>query len=175
MKRLYLLRHAKSSWKNPKLTDFERPLNKRGKKDAPAMGKFLKSKNITIDLFISSPAKRARKTAQKVAKAFGYPKEAILFLPELYEANIVDLLEVVHSISDNVSSLLLVGHNPALNDFANLLLYDAHLENIPTAGIVAIEFSHNSWKNIEENTGKLLFFEYPKKLFASPVQVLHQN
>ncbi len=165
MKTLYLLRHAKSSWKNPELLDFERPLNRRGKKDAPAMGKFLKSKEVEIELLLCSPAKRACKTAKKVAKEIAYPKQKILYKKEIYEANVADLFGVVQETPNAIASLMIVGHNPSLNDFANLLLSENPIENIPTAGIVAISLSINSWQEIEENTGKLLFFEYPKKIF----------
>lgn len=170
MKILYLLRHAKSSWKEPELSDFERPLNRRGKKDAPAMGAFLKAKNIRLELIVSSPAKRAKKTAKKVAKAMGYPKEKIYFNREIYEANVADLFGIVHELSDQLSSVMLVGHNPSLNDLANLLLPESPIENIPTAGVVAIAFEVNSWREIEENTGKLIFFEYPKKIFPETIQ-----
>ncbi|PKQ70374.1 phosphohistidine phosphatase SixA [Raineya orbicola] len=170
MKTLYLLRHAKSSWKNPELADFERPLNRRGKKDAPAMGKFLKFQKVQIDLIVCSPAKRTRKTAKKVAKEIFYPKQKILYKKEIYEANIADLFSVVQETPNEIHSLMLVGHNPSLNDFANLLLPENPIENIPTAGIVAISFAVNSWQEIEENTGKLLFFEYPKKLFPNTKQ-----
>ncbi len=170
MKTLYLLRHAKSSWKNPELLDFERPLNRRGKKDAPAMGKFLKSQKIEIEMLVCSPAKRTRKTAKKVAKEIAYPKQQILYKKEIYEANVADLFGIVQETPNEISSLMLVGHNPSLNDFANLLLSENPIENIPTAGIVAISFAVNSWQEIEENTGKLLFFEYPQKLFPSTEQ-----
>jgi phosphohistidine phosphatase len=163
MKILYLLRHAKSSWSNPELTDFQRPLNRRGKKDAPMMGKILANKGVKIDLLISSPAERAKKTAKKVAKQIAYPKEKIVFKQEIYEARIADLLNIIHQTPNNINSLMLVGHNPTFTDLANLLCGNFHTENIPTAGVFAIAFHCKIWAEIEENTGKLLFFEYPKK------------
>ncbi|GAB4124171.1 MAG: histidine phosphatase family protein [Raineya sp.] len=163
MKILYLLRHAKSDWSNVELSDFQRPLSKRGKKDAPFMGKILANKKIKIDLMVSSPAKRAKKTAKKVAKQIAYSKEKIVFNEEIYEANIVDVLAVIHQTPDTINSLMLVGHNPTFTDLANLLCKDFHTENIPTAGIFAIAFPHKTWAEIEENTGNFLFFEYPKK------------
>lgn len=163
MKILYLLRHAKSSWSNVELPDFQRPLNRRGKKDAPLIGKVLVSKGVKIDLIISSPAKRAKKTAKKVAKQIVYPKEKIVFNEEIYEARIADLLNIIHQIPQEINSLMLVGHNPTFTDLANLLCSDFHTENIPTAGVIAISFPYESWSEIEENTGNFLFFEYPKK------------
>lgn len=169
MKILYLLRHAKSSWSNMELPDFQRPLSKRGKKDAPFMGKILADKKVKIDLIVSSPAKRAQKTAKKVAKQIAYPKEKIVFNQEIYEANLVDVLAVIHQTPDTINSLMLVGHNPTFTDLANLLCSNFQTENIPTAGIFAIAFPHKIWAEIEENTGNFLFFEYPKK-YSQPTQ-----
>ena len=163
MKILYLLRHAKSSWSNMELPDFQRPLNRRGKKDAPLMGKVLAAKKIKIDLMVSSSAKRAKKTAKKLAKQIVYPKEKIVFNQDIYEAHIADLLNVIHQVPNEINSLMLVGHNPTFTDLANLLCSDFHTENIPTAGVLAISFPCENWLEIEENTGNFLFFEYPKK------------
>lgn len=163
MKTLYLLRHAKSSWANPEIPDFQRPLNKRGKKDAPMMGRILANKGVKVDLILSSPAKRAKKTAKKVAKQIKYSKEKIVFKQEIYEARIADLLTAIHQTPNEINSLMLVGHNPTLTDLANLLCSDFHTENIPTAGVFAIVFHCKTSAEIEENMGNLLFFEYPKK------------
>jgi len=163
MKTLYLLRHAKSSWKQPETPDFERPLNSRGKKDAPFMGKILQAKNANIDLIISSPAKRAKKTARKVAKQIAYKKEKIVLNQEVYEANISEIFNILQQINGGINSMMLVGHNPTLTDVANLLLKDSKIENIPTSGVVAITFDCQKWAEIEETKGNLLFFEYPKK------------
>lgn len=163
MKTLYLLRHAKSSWKQPEIPDFERPLNRRGKKDAPLMGKILKEKNLNLDLIISSPAKRAKKTAKKIAKQIAYKKEKIVLNQEIYEANISEIFDVLQQTDHNVNSLMLVGHNPTFTDVANLLLKNTKIENIPTSGVVAIHFDCQKWSEIEEIKGNLIFFEYPKK------------
>ncbi len=163
MKILYLLRHAKSSWSDLELPDFQRPLNRRGKKDAPMMGKILANKDVKIDLLISSPAKRAKKTAKKVAKQIAYPKEKIVFNQEIYEAHIADILNIIHQTHTEINSLMLVGHNPTFTDLANLLCKDFHIENIPTAGIFAIAFPYKNWTDVEENSGDFIFFEFPKK------------
>lgn len=127
------------------------------------MGKILAKKGIKVDLILSSPAKRAKKTAKKVAKQIAYPKEKIVFNQEIYEARIADVLNVIHQIPKEISTLMLVGHNPTFTDLANLLCSDFHTENIPTAGVFAIRFHCETWAAIEENMGNLLFFEYPKK------------
>lgn len=168
MKTLYLLRHAKSSWKQPEIPDFERPLNTRGKKDASLMGKLLKEKSLNIDVIISSPAKRAKKTAKKVAKKIAYKKEKIVLKQEIYEANISEIFGILEQINADIHSVMLVGHNPTLTDVANLLLKDAKIDNIPTAGVVAITFNCQKWSEIEEIKGNLIFFEYPKKYNEVP-------
>lgn len=160
---LYLLRHAKSSWKDSSLYDFDRPLNKRGKRDAPFMGGVLKDKGVLPDLIISSPAKRAITTARKVAKEIGYPKDHIIGNENIYEASVSDLLDLINALDDSLNSAMLVGHNPTFTALANYLTDTASFDNVPTCGVVAIAFPGNDWKGVDEGTGKLLFFEYPKK------------
>ena len=130
------------------------------------MGRILAAKGVKVDLVMSSPAKRAKKTAKKVAKQLAYTKEKIVFNQEIYEARIADLLTTIHQTPKEINSLMLVGHNPTLTDLANLLCSDFHTENIPTAGVFAIVFHCKTWAEIEENMGNLLFFEYPKKYKA---------
>ena len=163
MKTLYLVRHAKSSWDFPQLDDFERPLNKRGKKDAPRMGQFLSQEGIKADLLLSSPAKRALKTAKKIAKELGYEKEEIHTDRSLYHAWPERLLKVLVELNDIHSTVMLFGHNPGLTEFGNELC-GASIDNIPTAGVVGIEFDVNHWRDIGYKSGKLLFFYYPKGL-----------
>jgi len=155
IKTLYIARHAKSSWKDMSLSDFERPLNKRGKRDAPFMASLLKEKGIHPELILSSPAKRAKKTAKQYHKALGGD---LLFDGGIYEAPLMNLLELVKEALQNVDSMMIVGHNPdmtALND----VLSDKSIFNIPTAGIVGIIFEDE----VAPHKGKQLFFEYPKK------------
>jgi phosphohistidine phosphatase len=160
MKTLYLTRHAKSSWKQPELSDFERPLNKRGKRDAPFMGEILEKKGINPDLIISSPAKRAKKTAIAIAEKLGYKTKKILYDENIYEASNRELVSIVKQFDDNCNSVIMFGHNPGLTMLHNFLC-GYYIDNIPTCGVVALEFN-SSWKDLREKTGKLLFFEHPK-------------
>ncbi len=162
MKTLYLVRHAKSSWDYPHLADIDRPLNGRGKKNAPEMGRRLREKGILPNQLISSPAKRAYKTAKEIAKQLGYPEHKIRIDHDIYHAGQSSLLEVVRSQTDEVESLMLFGHNPGFTHFANALANES-IANVPTAGIVAIRFDQG-WDGIDYGDGELIFFDYPKRL-----------
>ncbi len=166
MKKLYLARHAKSSWKEPDLDDFDRPLNKRGKRDAPFIGQKLKEKNILPDMIISSPAKRAITTAKELASQMGFPKDNIVLDENIYEASGGELLSIIQQVNDKHESLMLVGHNPAFTSLHNYLA-DQYIDNIPTCSIAFIDLNVDSWKEVEPNTGTLVDFEYPKKYFKS--------
>lgn len=171
MKTLYLVRHAKSSWADPSLDDQLRPLNKRGLRDAPVMGQRLVGYQARVDAIWSSPARRAVETAQCLARALKVPRKEIELHERLYTSAINDLLLEIRSCPDEVKRLLVVGHNPVITEFANFLLdrgRDTGIEQIPTCGIVAIEFSLSSWRQIREKEGQFLFFDYPKK-GAAPV------
>lgn len=159
MKRLYLVRHAKSSWKYD-LNDFDRPLNERGEFDAPLMGKILLEKEVKPDYLLSSPASRAIKTATIIAEYLKY-KDPIGTLNSLYHASAANLLQVVRNIKQPSQQLMLFGHNPGLTTFANQLTMDK-IDNIPTCGIYAVEFVVESWSELNLERGKLLFFDYPK-------------
>ena len=137
MKRLYVIRHAKSSWNNPVLTDFERPLNKRGKQNAPFMGKRLKESEVQPDFFLASPAKRALKTAKTIAKEIDFPKKHIVTDESIYLAGVSTLLTVIRNIDDSCHQVILVGHNPGLTELAEYLT-NQRFDNIPTCGIVCI-------------------------------------
>ena len=153
---LYLLRHAKSSWKDPNLSDFDRPLNKRGKHDAPFMAEKMKAKGIRPESIISSPAKRAKKTA----RIFSEILESPLYLDaKLYAASIEEMLWIIEKSFETQDEVMVVGHNPELT-VLNDLLSDKEIFNIPTAGIVAIRF--NAYP-IETHQGEQLFFAYPKQ------------
>jgi phosphohistidine phosphatase len=162
MKTLYLARHAKSSWDMPELKDTERPLNGRGKKDAPMMGKLLKEMDEYPDLIISSPAKRAFSTAKRIASEIGYPRKKIRVNDALYMADTNEFMFVISDTKKSVNRLMLVSHNYGVTHFANYIS-GSDIDNIPTAGIVRIDFNIASWKDIQEKKGKVMFFEYPKK------------
>lgn len=162
MRRLYLIRHAKSSWAEPGIRDFDRPLNSRGKLDAPFMGKRLAAYGVHPDLILASQAKRARKTALSIAEAVDYPAADIVFSEAIYEAGVADLLQILAQAPADAGSLFLVGHNFTITDLAENLTGQS-IGNIPTCGIVGIEFSAVSWADVGPGTGRLLFFDSPKK------------
>jgi len=162
IKTLYIARHAKSSWDDSSLSDFERPLKKRGEKDAPMMGKILYSKDVQPDLIISSPAQRAISTAHILATEIKYPIENIVTNEAIYEASTSTLLDIIEQLDDTLKSVMLIGHNPSFTRLANYLT-EQYFDNIPTCGVVAIAFDVLEWKMIEKNSGKVMFFEYPKK------------
>ncbi|MDX1707788.1 MAG: histidine phosphatase family protein [Desulfobacterales bacterium] len=162
MKTLYLARHAKSSWKYPKLDDFERPLNKRGRKSAPLMGSVLAKLKVAPDLIISSPANRAAMTARVLASAIEYPLESIQYSEAIYEFSEIALIEVIQQIDDALESVMIFGHNPALTGLANYVA-DQSISNIPTCGVFCAELNVSSWADVSEQCGKMVFFEFPKK------------
>lgn len=162
MKTLYLLRHAKSSWDNPDLKDFERPLSERGLRDAPRMGERFVEKGHELQCIISSPAVRAKTTAKLFAEAIGFSADEIASNPELYFAGTGMFLKAASLLDDECSSAMLVGHNPAITDFANLMA-NADIDNIPTAGLVELRIDLQSWSDIETGMAELIDFDYPKK------------
>lgn len=163
MKKLYIIRHAKSSWKDIALDDFNRPLNKRGKQNAPFMGSRLRAKGVKPDIILSSPAKRAKSTAKMIAKEMSYNKK-IVFDSNIYEASADDLRKIIAGVDNRYKTLFLVGHNPSLNELAKYFLdFDA---NIPTCGIVEIAFACKRWADIDPNNAKFLSFDYPKKVMS---------
>jgi phosphohistidine phosphatase len=161
MKTLILVRHAKSSWEEAGIDDFDRPLNERGKHDAPVMAKRLKDKNIDIDIFISSPAKRALRTAKYFAEEFEFDKKEIEEINKLYGASISTFLEVVSEINDKHKVTALFSHNPGITDFVNTLT-SVHIDNMPTCSIFAIQADADKWADFARSEKKFLFFDYPK-------------
>jgi phosphohistidine phosphatase len=161
MKRLTIMRHAKSSWDDFSLSDYARPLNERGLRDAPLMGEVLSKKDLDLDLFLSSPAKRAKTTAEIIANAIGFGAENITYQESIYESSEFNLLMMIKGLDETVNSCMIVGHNPALTAIINKLS-NFTLLNLPTAGVVSIEFS-TPWSEIAPYKGEMLFYEYPKK------------
>jgi phosphohistidine phosphatase len=144
MKTLLILRHAKSSWKFPDLSDHDRPLNRRGKRDAPRMGKILKERGLVPDLVISSTATRAKDTAEAVAKYSGYKGKRIRFKP-LYAAEPGAYLAVLRELTDNYQRVLIVGHNPGVEELIELLTGEIHI--VPTCTLAQIEFDIEKWSD----------------------------
>jgi phosphohistidine phosphatase len=163
LKRLTLVRHAKSSWKDPELTDFDRPLSKRGKQDAPRMGERLAGRDSRPELILSSPAKRARKTAKLMARKLELAAaDRLILVMEIYEAEPEALLKVIRGLDDRWAHVLLIGHNPGLTELGNLLA-DCGIENIPTCGALCLDFAAESWRSLGPQSGTLVFYDYPKK------------
>lgn len=182
MKYLFLVRHAKSSWEDPDLTDRERPLNSRGKEDAPRIGKALKRRlntlallgGITLEegqptkqspdyeeqlLILTSPAKRARKTAKLIAAEIG--AKDIRINEDIYGASSLELVDIIRSMNDSVDRLMIVGHNPTMTIFVNELI-DRGLANMPTCGVACISSETDTWRNF--SSPNLEFYLFPKDL-----------
>jgi phosphohistidine phosphatase len=152
MKTLFILRHAKSSWSEPDLADFDRPLNDRGKAAAPFMGELVRKKGLAPDVIFSSPAVRAKKTA-KLFKEGGKFDADIIFDDRIYEASPGTLLYVAAEASDEHMSVMLVGHNPGMEGVVRVLT--GHAESMPTAAVAVIDLEIEAWSDIASGIGKL--------------------
>lgn len=161
MKTLTIVRHAKSSWNHPGLTDRERPLNKRGERDAPIMGVRIAEADIRPSLIVSSPAVRAWTTASIVANALNYPQEFLQREKDLYLASLNDILDVVVAQDNGFNNLMLFGHNPGMTQFANYLS-PGLTNNLPTAGVVSVNIDQDSWNLYQQPATELVFYSYPK-------------
>lgn len=158
MKRLYLVRHAKSSWDN--LPDFDRPLSKRGKHDAPRMGDYLRSiRQVRPDYVLCSSAKRVRSTAKRLLKALEYPKDRVVWDERIYSGHSDDVLAMIRRIENRYGEVMVIGHNPDMTELANTLT-GVHIADVPTCGVVCIDFEVDSWADVRR--GNLVFFEVPK-------------
>jgi phosphohistidine phosphatase len=164
MKSILLIRHAKSSWDDMSMPDIDRPLNDRGKRDAPVMAERLLDRKVDIDAFISSPAKRARKTAEIFSKAFGQEKKEVELKEELYEAGEKDFASVVASLPNDQNVVAIFSHNPGITEYANTLT-STRIDNIPTSGIFAVKAETNDWKTFASAAKQMWFFDYPKNTF----------
>ena len=160
-KKLLIVRHAKSDWGNARITDFNRPINERGKSNAPIMGKRLKEKGIFPDTVISSPALRAITTAKLVTHELGFTTAKIKLEKSIYEATCATLLKIVNDFDNEHEMVALFGHNNGITDLA-VYLTDAEIFNIPTSGMVMINFPFDDWKMVGKDTGEVEFFDYPK-------------
>src|SRR5258708_6852115 len=163
MKKLYLVRHAKSSWDNIAMDDFDRPLNERGEKDAPRMAKLLKHRDVVPDRVITSPANRALSTCRAFAKVLDFEKKKIIAEQKLYHAGSETILKVLASLPEHKEEnevVLLFGHNPGITEFANDLL-NISIDDIPTCGVVEATLDIDKWKEISFGCGKMDAFDYP--------------
>ncbi len=176
MKTVLILRHAKSDWGDPGLADFDRPLAKRGLEEAPRMGEVLVLFDCMPDKIFSSPAQRAKQTAEMVAKACGY-RQAIQWEDSFYGGNSLDLVKALQKLPDTVKRVLLIGHNPVLEETVTMLcaltfsaIEDEEGEGraikLPTAGLVCINFEIAAWDDLEPGEGVLQWFIIPKLVKA---------
>jgi phosphohistidine phosphatase len=163
MKTLYLVRHAKSSWDYPGLSDFNRPLMPTGLNKTRKIINYLKKKKISVDLIISSPAVRALETARMVANGLDYPEENIKTESAIYEGRVNEFLDVICETPDKFNSLMIFGHNPTISYVANSFL-DQGFELLPTTGVVAISFDTEHWKEIQSVRPVQQFVIFPKML-----------
>ena len=161
MKILTLVRHAKSSWSDTKLTDRQRPLNRRGERDAPEMGRRIANHGIRPSLILSSPAVRTWTTAKIIAEEISYPAEFLQREESLYLASLDDLLGAVVAQDNGFHSLMVVAHNPGLTEFANFLL-PGLTNNLPTAGVVSVQVDREDWSLYEQPKTELIAYDYPK-------------
>ena len=161
MKTLLIVRHAKSSWDNADIGDIQRPLNDRGKRDAPAMAQRLIKTGINIDRFVSSPAKRALQTAEAFHHVFGDRAKDIRVVPDLYHASPATFREVVAGLDNNDQTVALFSHNPGITAFVNTLT-NRRVDNMPTCSIFAVKSSADSWGDFLDSDPEYWFFDYPK-------------
>jgi phosphohistidine phosphatase len=170
-RQLIILRHAKSAWDTDATTDFERPLAKRGKGDAPRMGQWMLENGLVPDHIVSSPALRAKQTALKACKAMDINKNKINWDPRVYGAGTEDLLEVLSEVPRKAFRVMLVGHNPGMEFLFAYLAKKGDsdgLENSPikTATAVVLEMP-DGWKSIQSGSAKIIKVQYPRELAAS--------
>lgn len=161
MKTLYLIRHAKSSWADPRVQDHDRPLNERGLRDAPAMALKFKERKEPIQRLISSTANRARTTAQHLAQAMGKSADAIELNKAIYLASMNGLFRVINDLPDDLESVALFGHNPGFTDLCEQLTH-ASIGNLPTCSMARIDFDLDNWEQVSTGTGMLVWFDHPK-------------
>ncbi|MGH9902343.1 MAG: SixA phosphatase family protein [Pyrinomonadaceae bacterium] len=161
MKKLFLLRHAKSSWDDPGLADFDRPLNERGLKAAPRMGRLMRERKVKPDLVLCSPAERARQTAALALEAAGLKPE-LRYDERIYEATVGQLLEVVSGVGDEIEAALLVGHNYAIENLLAHLTDEA--QHMPTAALACVSLPLEKWGEIHGAKGRLEWFVKPREL-----------
>ncbi len=162
MKHLFLLRHAKSSWDDLDLSDFDRPLNSRGEKAAPRMGKEMKKRAVKPDLILCSPSKRTKETLSLVAESADLVSTEVSFCDEIYEATVKDLLKVLHKQSKSHKTILMVGHNPGMESL--LLDLTGDYEHFSTAALASIDVDLDDWKDLDKGVGKLRWILRPKEL-----------
>lgn len=164
MKTLLIVRHAKTREANFGEADFDRTLNDRGERDAPAMAQNILARKIKIDLLVTSPAKRAKQTCKFFAKANDIKKDHIVLKEELYNAPASAYYDVLSSVSNDVKTIAIFGHNPGITAFADSLCPEVHIENMQTGSVFAVKVEISDWAKIREGEKLFLFYDYPKKM-----------
>ncbi len=159
---LIIIRHAKSSWADPGQDDFDRPLNDRGREDAPVMGARLKQRGLLPDIILCSDAKRTRQTAKRMAEALGISKDNIETQHELYLASPEQIENTLTKVGSNHKIVYLIAHNPGITEFVNEVSDRFRIDNVPTCGMVGIRFSAASWADYSRSEREIIFFDYPK-------------
>ena len=167
-KTLYLVRHAKSSWSDPSLSDRDRPLNKRGRRNAPDMGDRLVARGHRPDLIISSPAKRAFTTAKIIARKLDYAKSGIVMDESMYFAGVGGMVKMLERVDYGYQKVMIVGHNPAMTSLMNSLS-GSDVYNMPTCAIAIIGYDMASWSDLSSEDGSLLEYDFPKNKAGSQV------
>lgn len=160
---LVMIRHAKSSWANPLQSDYERPLNDRGKEQAPEMGKILNEHKIIPDLIIASSAKRTRQTAKKIAEAVGYNEDNIKWEEKLYHCIPAVFEDLISEINDKIKTVFIIGHNPGITEFVNQLSPDFKIDDMPTCAVAAAHVDTEEWSSFNTSKRRVFLFEYPGK------------
>ena len=170
-KELLVVRHAKSCWDDPYLDDHDRPLNERGLRNAPEMGKRLQGRGILPEVWISSTALRAITTAEILAEQIGFPQNQIQRSQDLYHASATDLQEFIARLDDAIGSAILFGHNPGMTSLvANL--YGLPIGNVPTCGVVHLQFNENTWFATSSAPPVRAYFDFPKNLTGEPINLV---
>ena len=161
MKSLIIVRHCKSSWADLSLSDFDRPLNKRGNIDGELMSNYLREKEKKIDKLILSTSKRTRLTSKYFTEKIHF--DSISYLDELYHANYSDIINIISKVENNFNSVMVIGHNPGLTELINQYTI-MNIYNLPTTGVVKVEFKGDKWERITENKGIIIYKKFPKEL-----------
>jgi phosphohistidine phosphatase len=170
-KELLLVRHAKSSWDDPHLEDHDRPLNERGLRNAPEMGKRLQGWGICPDAWMSSTALRAITTAEMIAEQIGFPQNQIQRSQDLYHASATELQGFIAGLDDAIGSAILFGHNPGMTSLvANL--YGLPIDNVPTCGVVHLQFREANWKAASSALPARATFDFPKNHSGEPIKLV---
>jgi phosphohistidine phosphatase len=162
MKRLLIMRHSKSSWKNAHLADMDRPLNERGKRDAQWTGQQLKKRRENPDLILCSPAKRTRSTAKRIAGELEYPTDSIQTDDRIYQNKLAMLLSVLKELDDQRQSVMLIGHNPSITELIGFLKRE-NIEDAPTSAVAACELDIDKWSQLEKARLSTIIYLYPGK------------